>query len=98
MESNTVILNENSKLLSRVLDQKVKKGFVVEEVNNKLPFVVLSKKPSKVNHNLNFWISCATFGLWSIPWIYKSYKAKKEKKIIIAIDEDGKLFEEECYN
>ncbi len=84
--------------LTEVVAQKIRKGFVVEEVNNKLPFAVLSKKPEKVNHQLNFWISCATFGLWSIPWIYKSYKAKKEKKIIVAIDEDGKLFEEECYN
>lgn len=98
MNNNTLVLNENSKLLSDVLAQKVKKGFVVEEVNNKLPFVVLSKKPMKVNHNLNFWISCATFGLWSIPWIYQSFKANKKKKIIIAIDEDGEIFEEECYN
>lgn len=98
MKNNTLILNENSQLLSQVLAKKVKKGFVVEEINNKLPFVVLSKKPTKVNHNLNFWISCATFGLWSIPWIYKSYKSKREKKIIIAIDEDGAVFEEECYN
>ncbi len=98
MEKTTLILNDHSKKLSTVLAQKVKKGFVIEEINEKLPFVVLSKKKTKVNHNLNFLISCATFGLWSIPWLYKSYKSKKEKKIIIAIDEDGKLFEEECYN
>ncbi len=97
MENNTLILNENSKLLSNVLAQKVRKGFVVEEVNNKLPFVVLSKKPKKVNHNLNFWISCATFGLWSIPWMCQAFNSKRKKKIIIAIDEDGEIFEEECY-
>lgn len=88
---------ENYKL-SSVLDQKIKKGFVIEEVNNKLPFVVLSKKATKINHRLNFWISCATFGLWSIPWIYKYLDAKKERKILIAIDEDGNTFEEKCYN
>ncbi|MEL1240473.1 hypothetical protein [Flavobacterium flavipallidum] len=98
MENYTLTLNENSKQLSQVLAQKVKKGFVVEEVNNKLPFVVLSKKPRKINHNLNFWISCATFGLWSIPWIYKAYQSKREKKIIIAIDEEGQVFEDVCYN
>lgn len=95
---NTMAVAVENVALTQVVAQKIRKGFVVEEVNNKLPFAVLSKKPEKVNHQLNFWISCATFGLWSIPWIYKSYKAKKEKKIIVAIDEDGKLFEEECYN
>lgn len=98
MENELLIKNENTKRLSTVLTQKVKKGFVVEEVNNKLPFVVLSKKTTKVNHRMNFWISCATFGLWSIPWMYQCLEAKKEKKIIIAIDEDGQLFEEKCYN
>ena len=47
MENAPLIKNENSKKLSHVLAQKVKKGFVVEEVNDKLPFVVLSKKPTK---------------------------------------------------
>lgn len=98
MENDPLILKENSKKLSAVLAQKVKKGFVVEEVNEKLPFVVLSKKKTKINHRLNFWISCATFGLWSIPWMYQCIDAKKEKKIIIAIDEDGNPFEEKCYN
>ena len=98
MKNNTLILTEKSKILSQVLAQKVKKGFVVEEVNNKLPFVVLSKKPTKVNHRLNFWMSCITFGLWSIPWVYQCIEAKKDKKIIIAVDEDGNTFEEKCYS
>lgn len=97
MKSKLLIKDDRLKL-SAVLAQKIKKGFVVEEVNDKLPFVVLSKKPTKVNHRLNFWISCATFGLWSIPWAYQCLEAKKERKIIIAIDEDGNPFEEECYN
>lgn len=93
----TLLIKEERSKLSAVLAQKIKKGFIVEEVNDKLPFMVLSKKPTKVNHRLNFWISCATFGLWSIPWIYKYIDAKKERKIIIAIDEDGNTFEEKCY-
>lgn len=97
MKNAPLIDNEDSKKLSHVLAQKVKKGFVVEEVNDKLPFVVLSKKPAKVNHRLNFWISCATFGLWSIPWAYQCLESKKERKIIIAIDEDGMPFEEKCF-
>ncbi|MES2239686.1 MAG: hypothetical protein V4497_05435 [Bacteroidota bacterium] len=97
MKNFTLIEAENVKL-SAVLDQKIRKGFVVEELNNKLPFAVLSKKPAKVNHHLNFWISCATFGLWSIPWIYQSFTAKKERKILIGIDEDGNAFEEKCFN
>ncbi|HJS01372.1 MAG TPA: hypothetical protein VJ780_10595 [Flavobacterium sp.] len=87
---------ENLKL-SAVLKQKIEKGFIVEELNNKMPFAVLSKKPTKVNHHLNFWISCATFGLWSIPWVYQSYKAKKEEKILIGVDEDGNTFVDKCY-
>lgn len=97
MENTLLVKNQNIKLAT-VLAQKIKKGFVVEEVNDKLPFVVLSKKPSKVNHRLNFLISCATFGLWSIPWIYQHFEAKKERKIIIALDEDGMPFEEKCYS
>ena len=81
MKNDTLIKNENSKKLSTVLAQKVKKGFVIEEINNKLPFVVLSKKHAKVNHRLNFWMSCATFGLWSIPWMYQCLETKKEKKL-----------------
>lgn len=97
MKSEILVKDARLKL-SAVLDQKIKKGFVVEEVNEKLPFMVLSKKPTKVNHRLNFWISCATFGLWSIPWMYKYFDAKKERKILIAIDEDGNTFEEKCYS
>ncbi|MEO8253950.1 MAG: hypothetical protein ABI554_06130 [Flavobacterium sp.] len=97
MENKIFIKNENSKKLSSILARKIKKGFVVEEVNNKLPFVVLSRKPVKVNHRLNFFMSCVTFGLWSLPWIYQSYQ-NREKKILIAIDEDGNAFEEKCYN
>lgn len=97
MKNKIFIKNDNSKKLSSILDKKIKKGFIVEEVNNKLPFVVLSKKREKVNHRLNFLMSCATFGLWSLPWMYQSYR-NKEKKILIAIDEDGNTFEEKCYN
>lgn len=94
MKNITLIKNENLKIS---LAEKIKKGFVVEEVNDKLPFVVLSKRPAKVNHRLNFLISCATFGLWSIPWAYKSFEAKRQRKIIIAVDEDGNTFEDKCY-
>lgn len=97
MKNVPLIDNEHSKKLSHVLAQKVRKGFVVEEINNKLPFVVLSKKPAKVNHKLNFFISCATFGLWSIRWAYQYLESKKERKILIALDEDGIPFEEKCY-
>lgn len=98
MKNLPIIKDENTKKLSGILAVKIKKGFVVEEINDKLPFIVLSKKPVKVNHNLNFLISCITFGLWSIAWLYLCCTSSKEKRILIAIDEDGNPFEEKCFN
>lgn len=96
--SNQLTDKENFQKYTSVLANKIHKGFVIVEKNDKLPFTVLKKEAIKVDHSLNFLIFCATFGLWSLPWIYISQVASKEKNILVAIDEDGNTFEEKCYN
>lgn len=100
MIMKTIQLNsstENRNDYINTLANRIHNGFEIVENNDKLPFAVLSKKGVKVNHSINFILFCATLGLWSLPWIYISHSSK-EKKIIIAIDEDGRTFEEKCYN
>ena len=80
-----------------VLSFKVKRGFVIEEKNDKLPFTVLSKESKKVNHNINLFLCCITFGLWLFVWGYLFYTSNRKEKILVAIDEDGKTFIERCY-
>jgi hypothetical protein len=98
MKSNQISNSEHLQKYANALANKLHKGFVIIEENDKLPFAVLKKKAVNVNHGLNFFIFCATFGLWTLPWIYISKVASKEKNILVAIDEDGNIFEEKCYN
>jgi len=97
MKSNQ-LNKEHLQKYASALANKIHKGFVIVEKNDILPFAVLTKKAVTVNHGLNFFIFCATFGLWSLPWIYISQVSSKEKRILVAIDEDGNTFEERCYN
>jgi hypothetical protein len=76
---------------------KIRNGFTVTEKNDKLPFAVLSREARQINHTFNFLLFCLTLGLWTIVWVYLTYVYAKEKTILIAIDEDGKTFEEICY-
>jgi hypothetical protein len=55
------------------------------------------KEEKKVDHKLNFLIFCATLGIWSVVWIYITQVSSKAKQILVAIDEDGNAFEENCY-
>ena len=80
-----------------IVSSKVKNGFVIEEKNDKLPFAVLSKENKKVNHTINLVLCCITFGLWSLVWGYLCYASNKKKKILVAMDEDGKTFVENCF-
>ena len=98
MKSQQLTNKEHLQKYTSTLANKIHKGFVIVEKNDKLPFAVLTKKAVNINHGLNFFIFCATFGLWSLPWIYISKVASKEKKILVAIDEDGNIFEEKCCN
>lgn len=91
-----VTSEENLRKFTEALKEKINKGFEIEERNDKLPFAVLSKKRKKVNHNFNLLLSCMTFGLWSLPYIYLCCVSSNEKRILIAIDEDGNAFEDKC--
>lgn len=84
-------------LFTKVISNKIQNGFVVVERNDKMPFTILYKEGKKVNHRLNFFVSCATFGMWSLPWLYLSKVAARDRKVLIAIDEEGTIFEENCY-
>ena len=98
MEIKTLTPEDNFYKFSKILKKKLNNGFTIVERNDKLPFAVLSKKGKKVNHNFNFLISCITFGLWSLPWFYLWCVSYKDKVILIALDEDGKPFEDKCFN
>lgn len=97
MKSKTSTSDENMIKFSSILYDKTSNGFVVLERNDKLPYAVLLKKRQNVDHVFNFCIFCVTLGLWSVAWIYITQVSSKAKKILIAIDEDGNAFEENCY-
>jgi hypothetical protein len=79
------------------VSSKISTGFIVKERNDKIPFAILSRKARRINHSFNFVLFCLTLGLWSIVWLYLTFVYGKEKRILIAIDEDGKTFVESCY-
>lgn len=97
MKTPTFQEDENFIKFSTLLNQKTNDGFVVVERNDKLPYAVLLRKEKPVNHSFNFFICCMTLGLWSIVWLYISKVSSRAKKILVAIDEDGKPFEDKCY-
>lgn len=108
---NFVLINHNPKFMHtqqfssdkslqdfyRKISSRISAGFTVKERNDKLPFAILSREAKSINHTFNFVLFCLTLGLWSIVWLYLTYNYAKEKRILIAIDEDGKTFEETCY-
>ncbi|MBO9585538.1 MAG: hypothetical protein J7574_15340 [Flavobacterium sp.] len=96
MKDNHLSHEQSMQVFSNMISNKVHKGFTLEERNDKLLFAVLSKGGKVVNHSLNFMIFCLTLGLWSFAWLYLTFEASKQKKILVAIDEDGVPFEERC--
>lgn len=81
---------------SKKLSNKIQAGFKIIEYNHKLPYVVLIKEQKSINHVLHLQLSCITIGIWSVVWIYLSLTHIPKKEILIAIDEDGNVFEEKC--
>ncbi|WP_300976671.1 hypothetical protein [Flavobacterium sp.] len=96
MKNNQTINHEDFTIFTESINSKLEEGFIIEERNDALPFAVLSKKPKRVNHKLNFKLSCVTLGAWSIVWLYLSH-ISKAKKIVVGLDEDGNVFQENCY-
>lgn len=89
----------NEKTLDRfheMISAKTRNGFIIVEHNTKLPYVVLSKEKKPINHSLHLLLTCLTFGLWSIVWIYLIVTLSQKKNILVAVDEDGNLFEDKC--
>ncbi len=82
---------------TNTIANRIRKGFVIVERNDIMPYTILIKQGTKINHSLNFLMFCATFGLWTLPWLYLTQVKSKSKKILVAIDEEGNVFEENCY-
>lgn len=91
-----LIAQERINRFTKLISKKIDEGFVIVECNDKLPYTVLYKEGKKINHGLNFLACCFTLGMWTLPWLYLS-QVCKDKKVLIAIDEDGNIFEENCY-
>jgi hypothetical protein len=98
MMTSTIASQNNRTTFSNLLSHRIQKGFKIVGQNDKLPYVVLSKEPKAINHKLHFLLSCITISLWAVVWIYLIFKASRNKKILVAIDEDGKVFEEKCFS
>ncbi|KAF2517684.1 hypothetical protein E0W73_00315 [Flavobacterium foetidum] len=96
MKSNQLNQEQSMQIFSKMISNKVRNGFTLEERNDELLFAVLSKGGKVVNHSLNFMIFCLTLGLWSFAWLYLTFEASKQKKVLVAIDEEGIPFEERC--
>lgn len=96
MKSNPLSQEQSVQIFSSMISNKVRNGFTLEERNDEFLFAVLSKGGKVVNHGSNFIICCLTLGLWSFAWLYLTIEASKQKKVLVAIDEDGFPFEERC--
>lgn len=100
MESE-IILQDVSEVQKKnfyfTLKNKIADGFVILEQNDKLPYIVLRREKQQVDHLFNFVLCCITLGLWLFVWLYHARVSAKPREIIIAIDEDGNIFEENCY-
>lgn len=79
-----------------MISAKTRNGFVIVEHNEKLPYVVLSREKKAVKHTLHLFLTCLTLGLWSVVWIYLIITLSQKKNILVAVDEDGNLFEDKC--
>lgn len=96
METYQFTNEKTSAQFHEMISAKTRNGFVIVEHNEKLPYVVLSKEKKAVNHTFHLFLTCLTFGLWSIVWIYLIITLSQKKSILVAVDEDGNLFEDKC--
>ncbi|UWY29486.1 hypothetical protein [Flavobacterium sp. TR2] len=96
MESYQFIDEKNLDRFYEIIAAKTRSGFVITEQNEKLPYVVLSKEKKTINHTFHLFLSVLTFGFWLMIWIYLFIKFSRKKDILVAVDEDGNLFEDKC--
>ncbi|MFG4000944.1 hypothetical protein B0A67_05255 [Flavobacterium aquidurense] len=96
METYQFINEKNLDQFNQMISAKTRNGFVIIEHNEKLPYAVLCKEKKAVRHSFHLFLTCITFGLWSLVWIYLSITLSRKKNILVAIDEEGNLFEDKC--
>lgn len=96
METYQFVNKENLDQFHKMLLARTRNGFVIVEHNEKLPYVVLTKEKKVINHSLHLFLTCITFGLWSLVWIYLIITLSRKKNILVAVDEDGNVFEDKC--
>lgn len=96
MKSYQLTTDKNSARFQQILSDKIRNGFIVIEKNDKLPYVVLSKERKQIDSSLQLTLVFATLGLWSIVWLFLVVRLSKKKEILVAVDEDGNVFEEKC--
>jgi hypothetical protein len=96
MEKYQFTNNKNLDQFDEMILAKKRNGFVVIEHNEKLPYVVLSKEKKAIKHSFHLFLTCLTFGLWSFIWLYLIITLSRKKNILVAVDEDGNLFEDKC--
>jgi hypothetical protein len=96
METHQFTNNKNPDQFYEMISAKKRNGFVVIEHNEKLPYVVLSREKRDIKHSFHLFLTCLTFGLWSIVWLYLIVTLSRKKNILVAVDEDGNLFEDKC--
>lgn len=96
MESYHLIHEKNLDRFHKMLSAKKRNGFVIIEHNEKLPYAVLSREKTEINHPFHLFLTVITLGLWSIVWIYFIITLARKKDILVALDEDGNVFQEKC--
>ena len=96
MKSYQLTNEKDSAKFQQILSNKIQNGFIVIEKNDKLPYVVLSKEKKQIDSSLQLTLVFATLGLWSIVWLYLIISLSRKKQILVALDEDGNVFEEKC--
>ncbi len=96
METYQFTKEKNLEQFYEMISAKKRNGFVIVEHNEKLPYVVLSKEKKAINHSFHLFLTCITFGLWLIVWLYLIVTLSRKKSILLAVDEDGNLFEDKC--
>jgi hypothetical protein len=96
--NNTISCKYSLQRFQGLVNTILANGFDIIEKNDKLPYVVLSKKTKKVNHKLNLLLCFVSFGLWVLPWFRLCRNASRPLTILIGIDDEGVFFENTCYN
>ena len=96
MQSYQFTTEKDFAKFQKTLSAKIRSGFVIIEQNDKLPYAVLSRKKKKIDPSFHLAMVFATFGLWSIIWLFEFIASHHKKDILVAVDEDGNIFEEKC--